>query len=145
MSLKFEYATDESELDRFASSESPEPPLTKPFPSEPFLREYDSAYDTIFSALSPFGCVESGGSRRGPLAMCRHVDPTRHITVVVRAPSPDLARAVVAVQTALSSLPERYSVRFDDFPTCVCVSREGRVLGHAAKGKEDSLLPYGFP
>ena len=145
MSLKHEYASDESELDRFAAGESAEPPLTRPFPSEQFRTEYEFAYDAIFAALIPFGCTESGGSQRGALRMSRYVDPTRHLTVVVREYTANLPEAIHAVHGVLQSLPESYSVRFDDYPTVVCVSRSGRVLGYHAHARYECLLPYGFP
>jgi len=77
--------------------------------------------------------------------MSRYVDPTRHITIVVRDHATDLAAAIRAAQAVLQTLPESYSVRFDDYPTSICLSRGGRVLGHDADGSFDCLLPYGFP
>ena len=145
MSLHFEYTKDESDLDRFAATESPEPPFTKPFPSEQFRHEYESAYNALFAVLVPFGCSESGSSKGGSLRMSRYVDPTRHVTVVVRDESANLPAALEAVHRVLQTLSVPYSVRFDHYPTTVCVSRTGRVLGHDGDGRYECLIPYGFP
>jgi hypothetical protein len=144
MSLKFEYANDLADIDRFKEAESPEPPFAPPFPSDEFLREYDAAYDVIFACLAPLGCYESGGRHRGAFAMCRYVDPTRSISVVVRDPSADLQAAVTAVHLALQSIPEHYSVCFESYPTTVCVARSGRALGYDRESKAEHLIPYGF-
>ena len=69
MSFSFEYASDESELDRFAAAESPEPPLTQPFPSDHFRSEYESAYDALFAALASLGCARAA-VRSVTLSVC---------------------------------------------------------------------------
>lgn len=144
VSLIFERAARLEDIEQFAATESPEPVIHEDFSEEDYLAEFDAAYDLVFNALTPFGVCESGGGD-GELAMSRYVDPTRSLMVVVRQPSTRLAEVLKAASIALNQITSSpYTIRFQKWPTDVCIAKSGRVIGWNHEEHGELLSMFGF-